>query len=136
MAARLSQEFGGRLRISYAGGADAFNIDKLFSLGIWPITMATTELKPGGYNRLAQTRRQVDQLTYRPLHRRGSLQAGRPALPSLSPTATSEAHQATPRRKLEEKVPLIDCFTAPCHSGCPIHQDIPAYLKLCLNGPI
>ena len=49
MAARLSREFDGKLRLSYAGGADAFNIDKLFTCGIWPITMATTELKPGGY---------------------------------------------------------------------------------------
>ena len=48
MAARISREFGGQMRISYAGGADALNIDKLFALGIWPITMATTELKPGG----------------------------------------------------------------------------------------
>lgn len=46
MAARLSREFDGKLRLSYAGGADAFNIDKLFVCGIWPITMATTELKP------------------------------------------------------------------------------------------
>ena len=49
MAARISREFGGKMRISYAGGADALNIDKLFALGIWPITMATTELKPGGW---------------------------------------------------------------------------------------
>ena len=33
MAARLSREFDGKLRISYAGGADAFNIDKLFACG-------------------------------------------------------------------------------------------------------
>ena len=31
MAARLSREFDGKLRLSYAGGADAFNIDKLFT---------------------------------------------------------------------------------------------------------
>ena len=34
MAARISKEFDGRLRLSYAGGADAFNIDKLFECGI------------------------------------------------------------------------------------------------------
>ncbi len=33
-----------------------------------------------------------------------------------------------PSRKLDKKVPLIDCFSAPCRSGCPIEQDIPAYL--------
>ena len=34
MAAMMAKEFGGKLRLSYAGGADAFNIDKLFACGI------------------------------------------------------------------------------------------------------
>ena len=66
MAARLSREFGGKLRISYAGGADAFNIDKLFQCGIWPITMATTELKPGGYQRFTQIGDKLDTLAFQP----------------------------------------------------------------------
>ena len=39
-----------------------------------------------------------------------------------------------PRRKLLEKVPLMDCFTAPCEGGCPIRQDIPEYIELCRKG--
>lgn len=39
-----------------------------------------------------------------------------------------------PRRKLTEKVPLLDCFTAPCEGGCPIRQDIPEYMELCRTG--
>ena len=39
-----------------------------------------------------------------------------------------------PRRKLYDKVPLLDCFTAPCKGGCPIHQDIPEYIELCRKG--
>ena len=39
-----------------------------------------------------------------------------------------------PRRKLYEKVPLMDCFTAPCKGGCPIQQDIPEYIELCRKG--
>ena len=31
---------------------------------------------------------------------------------------------------MKKQVPLLDCFVAPCKEGCPIHQDIPAYLKL------
>ena len=31
---------------------------------------------------------------------------------------------------MKRQVPLIDCFTAPCKEGCPIHQDITAYLQL------
>ncbi len=59
-------EFDGKLRLSYAGGADAFNIDKLFTCGIWPITMATTELKPGGYQRFTQIGEILDKLDFAP----------------------------------------------------------------------
>ena len=66
MAAMMAKEFGGKLRLSYAGGADAFNIDKLFACGIWPITMATTELKPGGYQRFTQIGDKLDALDFKP----------------------------------------------------------------------
>ena len=42
------------------------NCDKLFAAGIWPITVATTILKPGGYNRLLQMVEKVEALPYRP----------------------------------------------------------------------
>jgi len=40
--------------MSYSGGADAGNIEKIFNTGIWPITVATTLLKPTGYNKVKQ----------------------------------------------------------------------------------
>ena len=46
LAARLAKEFKGKLRISYSGGADIHSVRALFDAGIWPITMATTVLKP------------------------------------------------------------------------------------------
>ena len=48
MAARFSREFEGRLRLSFSGGADCFNIVPLFEAGIWPITVATTEIPKAG----------------------------------------------------------------------------------------
>ncbi|MDY3985964.1 putative selenate reductase subunit YgfK [Dysosmobacter sp.] len=134
MAARLSREFGGRLRISYAGGADAFNIDKLFACGIWPITMATTELKPGGYQRFVQIGDKLDQLDFKPFT---GVDVG--AIEALALAARSDKYHVKdikplPRRKLYEKVPLMDCFTAPCKGGCPIQQDIPEYIELCRKG--
>ena len=54
VAMKLAKDFDGKLRISYSGGADAFNIQKIVEAGIWPVTMATTLLKPGGYQRLEQ----------------------------------------------------------------------------------
>ncbi len=29
-----------------------------------------------------------------------------------------------------DKLPLMDCFIAPCTVACPIHQDVPAYIRL------
>ena len=134
MAARISKEFGGKLRISYAGGADAFNIDKLFACGIWPITMATTELKPGGYQRFVQIGDKLDKMDFKPFT---GVDVG--AIEALALAARSDKYHVKdikplPRRKLYEKVPLMDCFTAPCKGGCPIQQDIPEYIELCRKG--
>lgn len=51
-AALLSERMGGCLPISYSGGADKDNIDKIYMTGIYPITVATALLKPGGYKNL------------------------------------------------------------------------------------
>ena len=45
MCRRISAQFGGKMKISFAGGADFFNCDKLLTAGIWPVTVATTILK-------------------------------------------------------------------------------------------
>ena len=61
LAAKLSEEFDGKLRISYSGGADYFNIKKIVDAGIWPVTVATTLLKPGGYQRLVQLAQETEE---------------------------------------------------------------------------
>ena len=134
MAARISREFGGSMRISYAGGADALNIDKLFSLGIWPITMATTELKPGGYQRFVQIGDKLDALEFKPFTGVDVAGIEALALAARSDKYHVKAVKPLPKRKLDKKVPLIDCFTAPCKGGCPIGQDIPEYIELCRKG--
>ena len=117
-----------------AGGADYFNCDKLFAAGIWPITVATTILKPGGYNRLQQMVEKVEDMPYRAFS--GSDPA---AISDLAASALHDFHhlkaiKPLPSRKKDEQVPLLDCFTAPCKGGCPIEQDIPEYLELCRKG--
>ena len=134
MAARLSREFDGKLRLSYAGGADAFNIDKLFACGIWPITMATTELKPGGYQRFTQIGEILDKLDFAPFGGVDVLGIDALALSARRDKYHLKDIKPLPRRKLLEKVPLMDCFTAPCEGGCPIRQDIPEYIELCRKG--
>ena len=134
MARRVSKEFDGRLRLSYSGGADFFNIDKLFQCGIWPITMATTELKPGGYQRFTQIGEKVEALAFHPFTQVDVNKVEALALAIREDKYHVKAVKPLPRRKLYSKVPLVDCFTAPCKGGCPIGQDIPEYIELCRQG--
>ena len=134
MCSRISRQFNGKMRISFAGGAEFFNCDKLFAAGIWPITVATTILKPGGYNRLAQMVEKTEKLPYHAFNGTDSA-----AISDMSAASHSDFHhlkpiKPLPARKSEDKVPLIDCFTAPCKGGCPIHQDIPEYMELVRRG--
>ena len=134
MARRVSREFDGRLRLSYSGGADFFNIDKLFQCGIWPITMATTELKPGGYQRFTQIGEKLEALAFHPFTQVDVNKVEALALAIREDKYHVKAVKPLPRRKLYSKVPLVDCFTAPCKGGCPIGQDIPEYIELCRQG--
>ncbi len=51
-AARLSRDFDRQLPISYCGGANAKNIALLYRAGLFPITVCSELLKPGGYEKL------------------------------------------------------------------------------------
>ncbi len=134
LAEKLEQTFGGTLRISYSGGADAHNIAALFDAGIWPITLATALLKPGGYNRLQPIARTLTAMEYRPFT---GVNLGR--LSALAAQSLTDPRYVRPLKPaLPEKngqpVPLLDCSLAPCEDGCPIHQDIPAYMELVSQG--
>ena len=133
LANRITKQFDGKLRISFSGGADYFNIKEIFEAGIWPITMATTVLKPGGYQRMSQI---------------GELLAGcgnerfsgvdKAKVEKLVEMSQGERNKKPikplPDRKNGEMLPLLDCFHAPCSGGCPINQDIPAYLEAMEEG--
>lgn len=127
LARRIARQFDGRLRISYSGGADARNVRQLYAAGIWPITMATNVLKPGGYERLSQV---ADLLE-------GAGRVERVDVAAVTELAARTASGPEYRKpikparphKVEAELPLMSCFTAPCRSGCPIQQDIPAYLS-------
>ena len=54
LALRLSEEFRGHMLLSFAGGADAFNVSDLLRSGMTTITVCSDLLKTGGYLRLPQ----------------------------------------------------------------------------------
>ena len=134
LAAKLSAEFAGKLRISYSGGADYYNIDKIVGCGIWPVTMATTLLKTGGYQRFTQVADKVEGICPKKWE-----EIDVDALKKLAADAITDGHHVknikpVPNRKSTKEVPLLDCFYAPCSEGCPIHQDIPQYVALTGEG--
>jgi len=135
LAYRLAKEFDGDIRISYSGGADFFNIDRIYKTGIWPITVATTVLKPGGYLRL----KQLADLLYAEYQESEFTGVDVNKLQILAEEAISDVNHLKSRQeivscKLNNKVPLTDCFIAPCKQGCPIGQDIPEYIRLVGEG--
>lgn len=131
---KIEDAFDGRMRVSFSGGADAFNIGRLFDCGIWPVTMATTFLKPGGYERMRPIAQTLSQRDYAPF-----AGVNLEKLAALVAESTSDPHhtkdpRAPEMRKTNDHAPLTDCFIAPCETGCPIHQDIAAYLDLAEAG--
>ena len=129
LAAKLAKEFDGRLRISYSGGADYYNIEGIVDAGIWPVTVATTLLKPGGYQRLTQMAKLLDKENA-PFEKVDAESAGKLAEEAVKDPHHVKAMKPLPSRKMKKEVPLMDCFVAPCKEGCPIHQDITTYLQL------
>ncbi|MFW2338763.1 MAG: NAD(P)-binding protein, partial [Acidimicrobiia bacterium] len=54
LASRISEDFRGDLLLSFAGGADAFNVADLLKSGMKTVTVCSDLLKSGGYLRMVQ----------------------------------------------------------------------------------
>ena len=136
LASRIARQFDGNIRISYSGGATANNVFGLVDAGIWPVTMATNELKPGGYARFVQV---AEVLSHQ-------ADAGKPfaGVDAAKVSALVDAALAggdyrkpikpEPDRHVLGELPLTDCFVAPCREDCPIRQDIPGYVQAVGEG--
>lgn len=134
VARKLSADFAGDIRISFSGGADFFNIEKIVDAGIWPVTMASTMLKPGGYQRLEQIAgifRSKEPEIFTGVN---SSATGRLVEAARTDRHHVKAIKPLPSRKIKRKVPLASCFLSPCQEGCPIGQDVTAYLQLVKEG--
>jgi putative selenate reductase len=136
VAKKLSDAFNGKLQISYSGGADFFNIKDIFDAGIWPITVATTLLKPGGYERSIQLAKTLAEEEY-PTSVAVDLKKLDKLVTELGQVDLyKKSIKPNKRLKLGDKSPLVNCFLAPCKEdeGCPIKQDIPEYLRYVSEG--
>ena len=132
LACRIAEDLDGKIAISFSGGADTHNIGPLLRAGIRPVTMATTILKPDGYEHFSKIGHAA-HVAHPPqgidIH----------ALQTLCDRASTDPNyrkslKPQPNRKIGMPLPLLNCFTSPCRNGCPIHQDIPAYLHALGEG--
>lgn len=135
VAAKLSKEFGGKLPISYSGGANAFTILDLFETGIRPITLATDMLHPGGYTRMTNMVEILLKQSKTWNKEDISVEAVEAlADKSLEAKYQSKLFRGTTKAKTAEKLDMFDCYVAPCQVACPIHQNIPDYVMLVGEG--
>lgn len=133
-ARRISEQFDGKLRISYSGGATVYNIRALYDAGIWPVTLATDVLRPGGYERFSQMAGEFTDLDGKPFAGVSLEAVTAIQTDSLINPLYKKPLRPLPDRKVAGKSPLSDCFTTPCRTSWPIQQDIPAYLAAVDEG--
>ncbi|MCB2218940.1 MAG: putative selenate reductase subunit YgfK [Bacteroidetes bacterium] len=150
LAFRLQKEFDGKLDISFSGGANAFNIHRLLSCGLSPVTVCSDILKPGGYGLLHQyldnlkaefqkeEANSVEDYILNVSHLKSKEKA---ILKNLEIYARevieSSDYKKTniqePSIKTDRQLGVFDCIAAPCVETCPTNQDIPDYLHYVAN---
>jgi len=137
VAAKIADAFSGELPISYSGGVDRFNIEDILATGIRPVTMATSILKPGGYERLHQIAELAEACVDSEKNAIDTAAVARLRDSLEGRTRHKKQYRQTDARKGDMPLPLTDCAVAPCSvSGCPINQQIPAYLEQVAKGDL
>jgi putative selenate reductase len=134
LAADLAEDLNGRLPISFCGGLTSLNIASVFQAGLRPLTMATDLLKPGGYLRMKAAADLLEGLDSWDF---GGIQPE--MLAELADRAPGEPFTRRARGDygkalISRRLPLFDCYAAPCVEACPIGQDVPAYIRLVGDG--
>ena len=152
LAERLQKDFGGDLDISFCAGVDALNVADTLACGLFPVTVCSDLLKPGGYGRLAQYMAKLreamneagaDNLQSFVLKKAGLEDRKAAMLKNLDAYTTlvtaegsryAKAAGGNPDVKTVRPLPALDCAAAPCMSACPAGQHIPAYLERASAG--
>ncbi len=66
VAAILARDFGSELPLSYSGGADRSNVSSLADAGLFPITVSSALIAPGGYKNLSYMNRAISASGWSP----------------------------------------------------------------------
>lgn len=144
IAKKLKKDITYKLMISYSGGASLNSIELLITSGLYPVTVATEILKPGGYIRMYRMAEAVDTDYYfKKLESTNSSTRDHTGvewkqmetdLSLLMKNELARGRQDLQIKKINKFLPLFDCYTAPCKEACPIGQDVPEYIDLVKKG--
>jgi putative selenate reductase len=163
VASQLLEDFDGDLSLSFAGGADAWNVVDLLAAGMTTVTTCSDLLRPGGYGRLKQYLDQTNEaLTETGARTLAELACARAdagdggaagTAPSAGVVSSCQrsnlrryAHQVLSdgrfkrdtyernRTKTDRELGSFDCIAAPCADRCPINQQVPQYIELIAQG--
>lgn len=146
--------------VSFAGGADCFNMPDLLAAGMRTVTVCTDLLASGGYLRMLQYPVTVDAAfdalgaTDAPDFIRRTARAGGYAGDPADVAACARHNLRgyaervrrdrryrkdtfrTDRSKTRRELGLFDCIVAPCRDACPIAQDVPGYMAAVRAGDL
>ncbi|MGE5430859.1 MAG: putative selenate reductase subunit YgfK [Syntrophomonadaceae bacterium] len=137
LAYHLAEEFAGKINISFSGGAVSGNILSILETGIYPVTLVTDLLKPGGYMRLKQMADLIEEsiiLADSPKEILDIEKLKQLAEDSLTNADYSKSKKNVTAPKVTSKLKMFDCCISPCVEACPIHQDIPEYISFIKEG--
>jgi putative selenate reductase len=164
LARRLTDEFEGALALSFAGGADCFNVADLLRSGMRTITVASDLLKTGGYLRLLQYTEKTDEAfdavgaaSTADFIVRSAAASGLPGATGTDPATLAAAARFNlgryaeavrqdwryrkdsfqmDRSKTRRGLGAFDCIEPPCVDTCPIDQAVPLYMGAVRRGDI
>ncbi|ABZ85180.1 uncharacterized protein ygfk [Heliomicrobium modesticaldum Ice1] len=130
LAAKICNDFAGELPISFSAGISEHNVAEVFATGIRPITVATELLKPGGHARMAAMAVQLEAIDDWELTKIDPAKVAALAAKVLEVDYSKKRFRSGAKASIASELPLFDCAEAPCQAACPIHQDVPAYIRL------
>lgn len=156
LAAKLQEEFAGKLDISFSAGSDCFNIADVLGCGLQPVTVCSDLLKPGGYGRIAQylslTKEAIEKESAVSIadfiakkdqgsesKKQSNSGAALANLVEYAARVKDQNHyqkKSFPRESIKTPRTLhpFDCIHAPCKATCPAGQDVPSYMYYTSRG--
>ena len=134
VALELSRKFKGELPISFSGGLSLANARQVFECGIRPVTIATEMLKPGGYGRMVQIAKDIEESDKWDMEKIDVAALEAVAADSLTNEQYKKEYRGTDVVQVKTKLPVFDCYVAPCIAVCPVGQDVPGYIALASAG--